>query len=544
MQLKSEEIAHQIIKECEDLAGRRSTLEGQWQEIAQRISPTDVDSFQNNMDRQEGEKKTEYMFDSTAAIGLGRFVAILESLLSPRNSQWHRLTASDPYLKKFREVNLYFEEATRVLFKHRYAPTANFSAQNQQVYKSVGAYGTGCLYTDEFFGQPGLRYKNVGIGELFLVENHQGIVDKVIRRFHMTARQAYQKFGDKLPEGIISSKDRDSNRKYVFFHCVKPREDRDPERADYRGMKFAAYYVSEEGKKLLLEEGFSSFPYSTARYDQASGMVWGTSPAMAVLPAIKTLNEEKKTVLKQGQRAVDPIYLMHDDGIMDTFSARPGAMVSGGVSADGRSLVQTLPVGNIAVGKDLMDDERLVINDAFLVNLFQILTESPQMTATEVLERTREKGILLAPTVGRLHDEYHGHNIERELDILARQNLLPPMPGVLQEAQGEYTVVYESPLSKAQRAEEASGLMRTVETALNVVNVSQNLEPLDHFDWDKIIPEIADIQGVPTKWMRDPKIIAEMRAHRQSQQETQEMIQAGPAAAAMTKARAVAAKGR
>jgi hypothetical protein len=541
---KSEEIAHGIIKDYEQLSGLRSTIETQWNEIAQRVSPIDVDAFQNPHQKQEGEKKSEYMYDSTAAIGLGRFMSIMDSYLTPRNSMWHRLAASDPYLKKNREATLWFEEATRILFKYRYAPTANFAAQNQQVWRSLGAYGTGCNFIDELFGTKGLRYKNIHLGELFLVENHQGVIDKVIRRFALTARQAYQQFGDALPEGIKNVKDRDPNRKFLFFHCVKPREDRDPGRADYKGMQYAAYYVSEEGKKLLKEEGYNTFPYCPSRYEQLSGMVWGYSPAMAVLPAIKTLNEEKKTVLKQGQRTVDPIYLMHDDGVMDMFSARPGSQVAGGVSAEGRPLVHTLPVGNIAVGKDLMDDERLVINDAFLVTLFQILVENPQMTATEVLERTREKGVLVSPTMGRQHDEYLGRVIERELDILAMQGALPPMPGILKEAQGEYTVVYDSPLTKAQRAEEASGLMRTLETTLNVVNVSQNLEPLDHFDWDIIVPEISDIQGVPMRWMRDPKIIAEIRTQRQAQQETQEMIQAGPAAAAMTKAQAVANKGR
>lgn len=43
-----------------------------------------------------------------------------------------------------------------------------------------------------------------------------------------------------------------------------------------------------------------------------------------------------------------------------------------------------------------------------LVTLFQILTETPQMTAAEVVERTNEKGILLAPTVGRQQSEYLG----------------------------------------------------------------------------------------------------------------------------------------
>jgi hypothetical protein len=263
---------------------------------------------------------------------------------------------------------------------------------------------------------------------------------------------------------------------------------------------------------------------------------------MDVLPAVKTLNEEKKTILKQGHRVVDPVLLAHDDGILDSFSLKPGAVNYGAMTADGRPLVGTLPVGNLAVGKELMDDERAVINDAFLITIFQILVETPQMTATEVLERTKEKGILLAPTIGRQQSEYLGPMVEREVDLLARQGLLPPMPDILIEAQGEYSLEYDSPLSRAQRAEEASGLMRTVETALAVVNVTQNPEPLDYFDWDKIVPEISEIQGVPVRWMRSFEQVQALRQGRAQQMQTQETIQAAPAAAAMIKATAAANK--
>src|ERR1700692_2198488 len=107
-----------------------------------------------------------------------------------------------------------------------------------------------------------------------------------------------------------------------------------------------------------------------------------------------------------------------------------------------------------------MDMERALVNDAFLVTLFQILTESPQMTATEVIERTQEKGILLAPTVGRQQSERLGPQIHRELDVLASQGLLLPMPPALREAKGAYSIVYTSPLSRAMREQEAAGFWR------------------------------------------------------------------------------------
>ena len=46
------------------------------------------------------------------------------------------------------------------------------------------------------------------------------------------------------------------------------------------------------------------------------------------------------------------------------------------------------------------------------------------MTATEVLERAREKGALLAPTMGRQQSEALGPMIEREIDILVECGLM------------------------------------------------------------------------------------------------------------------------
>lgn len=485
---------------------------------------------------EQGQKKTDFLFDSTPAIALNRFTAILDSLLTPRNQTWHRLVASDPSLNRNREVKLWFDEVNRLLFKYRYAPKANFASQNQQNYASLGAYGSGCMFIDKLQdpSEKGVRYRNIHLGEIYFVENHQGIVDKALRYYPMTARQAVQKWGDKVPEQIKNCINREE--RFWFIHCVKPREDKDPERVDYKGMDYASYYISVTEKKTMSEGGFTTFPYAISRYEQHSGEVYGRSPAMAVLPAIKTLNQEKKTLLKQGHRATDPVLLVHDDGVLDSLDLMPGGINFGGVSADGRPLVHTLPTGNVAIGKDMMDDERSVINDAFLITIFQILTETPAMSATEVLERTKEKGVLLAPTIGRQQSEYLGPMIEREIDVHIQQRLLPPMPPALREAGGEFQIMYDSPLSRAQRAEEAAGLMRTVETALNVVNVTQNPEPLDFFDWDTIIPEVAEIQGVPFRWMKSIEMVSQVRQGRAQQAQQQQMIQAAPGAAAMMNA--------
>lgn len=533
-----EELGQELVQEWEQLAGDRAQWESHWEEIGARFLPMHRNSFRSPQNQTQGEKRNQDILDTTGILALNRFGAILDSLLTPRNQFWHSLKPSDRTLLRDKNTMDWFAKVNTILFEHRYAPKANYSAQNQNQYKSLGAYGTGALFIDALAGEPGLRYRNIHLGEVYLKENHQGAIDGNYRYYRCTARQALQKFGEKnLPDTILTKAKEKPETIFYFLHVVKPRADRDPERKDFKGMEYASYYVSLEGKKVVDEGGYRTFPYAISRYEQAPNEAYGRSPAMDALPAIKTLNKQKEVVLKQGQLATDPVILVHDDGIMDGASVESGTYISGAISANGQPLLQALPVGRVEIGKDLMDDERAAINDLFLVTLFQILVEGPtDQTATEVMERVREKNILMAPTIGRQQSEYLGPKIERELDLLDMQGRLPPMPRMLLEAQGEYSIVYDSPITRTQKSEWASGAMRSLEMALNVAAQTQDPSPLFYFNFDVIIPEVAEIQGTPSTWLNSAETVARMKEAQAKQREMMMQIEAAPAAAGMMKA--------
>lgn len=543
---REEEIVAQSLYEFSQMQLWRNTFASQWEEVAELILPTSRNTFYYGNFNWPGVKKTDRQVDASGMMALHRFGAICDSLLTPRNQMWHQLGADNEDLMKDRQVRLWFERQTAKLFKMRYAPIANFSAQNQNNYQGLGAFGTGAMFVDQAVDEANnplkaFRYKAIPLGELFLHENHQGLIDGFIRWFRLTPRQAWQKWGEKCPETIKAALAVGSETPFNFLHRVCPRADYDQERLDEKGKAFASYYISMEGRCLLSEGGYRRFPLAASRYDQTPGEVYGRSPAMMVLPALKTLNAQKRVFLKQGHRAADPVLLTADDGLVD-ISLRPGAINKGGMNQDGKPLIGVLPSGQIQIIKEMMDEEKSLINDAFLVSLFQILTETPTMTATEVVERTNEKGILLAPTVGRQQSEYLGPMIDRELDLASEMGVLDPMPPALREAHGEYSVVYTSPLSRAQRAQEAAGFMRTLESVKELAAVTQDPSLLDPFDFDVAIPEMARIQAVPESWMASPDKIAAKRKARSDQQQQQAQIQAMPAQAAMMKAQAVAQK--
>jgi hypothetical protein len=251
---------------------------------------------------------------------------------------------------------------------------------------------------------------------------------------------------------------------------------------------------------------------------------------------MKVVDQEKKTHLKLGHRATDPVLLAHDTGNIGSFSLRNGRMNPGTMTKDGKRLVDILPSGNFAISEKMMEAEQNVIKDAFLITLFQILVETPTMTATEVLERTREKGMLLAPTGGRLESEFLGPLIEREIDVLGQQGLLPQMPPILQQAGAEFRIEYNSPMSRMRRMERATGFMRALDIASNYTKMTGDPTPLDWFAFDRAMPDIHDITGSPVDWTATPDEVAAKRAGRSQQQQVQNITNVAPALAAVAKA--------
>jgi hypothetical protein len=546
-----------ILREFQQYQSRRSMFAQQWEEVSQLILPTSRNTFYYQSYNSPGQKKTQQQVDATGALALHRFCAIADSLVTPRNTQWHGLQG-DEYVMKDRDTRLWFETTTKRLFKLRYAANANFAAQNYNNWQSLGAFGNSTMYVDKFDqrwagGGRGLRYKSVPLGETYYGQNHQGKVDRMVRWFRLTAYQAVQKWGrEALPEILVAPLQQDSQWEYNFLHCVRPRPDSeyDPEALDQRSMKFSSYYVSVEGRCLMEPEGgYRTFPYAVSRYDQTPGEVYGRGPAQIVLPSLKTLNAQKVVFLKQGHRAGDPVLLIADDGLVG-MDLRPGAMNKGGVTADGKPLVHVLPTGDIKITLEMMQEERGITDDVFLVSLFKVLTEHPDMTATQVIQLVNEKGMLVAPTLGRQHTEYVGGMAPRELDLMFELGLIDqPPPRLVEAAQGWrhnlldlIEVSDTSPLAQMAQGGEVAGFFRMLEQLREVVNVTQNAGYLDRLDFDTAIPEIARNQLVPERWITSDAVFQQKQQQRAKAAAQKQATDALPAQAAIIKARAVAAK--
>ncbi len=532
----TDNLAQELKREFEALKAIRYNWESYWSDIAYRVLPHQNVFLRSMLGVYQAERRTEYIFDSTAPKALEDCAAVVESMLFPRTQKWHKLAPANPALAEVKAVQTYLEDVTDVLFSARYSPKANFASQAHENALGLTAFGTGSLFVDEKPGEH-LRYKAIPLQDLYFAENHVGIIDRVFRTFLFSPIQAAEEWGaDNLPNQVAAALKNESqrHRQFEWLHVVRPRKAPEYGRKDAKGMPLESFYLCLSDLKIMEESGYRTMPYGTSRWVVGPREIYGRSPFFTELADIKMLMEMSRTFLNAQQMQVQPP-IMTVDNDLKPFNLRPGAINYGYVADDGKPLAVPFMTGaNMEDAENERTYRRKAIRDAAMGSIFEMLTENPQMTATQALLIAQERGILITPIMGRQQSEFLGVVVNRELDLLAAAGQLPAMPDELIADGGIIKVEYTSPLNLLQRAQDGVGILNTF----------QQLAPLaeagiqgvyDIFDPQATARELAEINGVPADLLRSPEAMAQLTQQKTQMANAQTLIQAAPQAAAAAK---------
>lgn len=522
-----------ILQLMPSLESERMPWENVWRQVDERVNPLGDGGFQM---RSRGAVRGLENFDHTATLGLERFVAAIGGMIIPRGQHWHVLTTTDKELNKVPAVLKWLEHATDRLFEMRYNPHAGFETEANNGIRSLGSYGSLPMWVDQWPGR-GLFYKCFHLSEIYVREDFRGRIDTIVRKWTDPVREIVQQFGKgNLPPLIAKAHaDRKFDQEFELLHVVRPRGDRDPERVDFRRMAYESIYISVADKLCIREGGYRTMPMPFSRYVTSPGELYGRSPAIQVLGTIKTANEIARTLLRAGHKAVDPPLLASEDGVLSQIQTMPGGINVGGLDMMGRQMVQPMNTGaNLPIGMEMLNNEREVIRDAFLEKVFSLVMErKDRMTATEVLEITRLQGMLATPTAGRQETEWLGVQIEREFDIGIDAGQIDPPPPEVVEAGAKMRVIYDNPLNRAARAEEALGFGRMLEMLTPLAAVDGSV--FDVIDTEAAPRNLASSLGVRPSYLLDPDAVAAKRAAREQEKAVAGALQALPGAAGAVK---------
>lgn len=525
--LQDDELVREHLRNHDRLVGIRAPWESLWQEIDERVSPMNAGMIGGptgsaGRTSRAGTVKGGHNFDTTAVKSLGRFGAAMAAITVPRNTQYIRLRFRDPDLNKLPEVQRWCERNADRLHAIRYAAHAGFGVQSSKDFRQLGRYGTAPFLTEERKGV-GLYYRALPLAECYIDEDFSGRVDTVHRRYTLNARQCEQQFGAAAltPKMAEAVEKRTYDREFEILHIVCPNADMRADRFDWQGKPIASVHIAMDEKIIMRRAGYHSMPISVSRHQSEAGEIYGTSPAMEVLPAIRGVNVMKRTVLRAAHKSVDPALIFFNDDGITSLNTAPSSANPGLVNEQGDPLVHAMPGGsNLPVGLEMIEQERDDIRSAFMEEFFKILTDpGDRMTATQVLEMVGKQGVLVAPYAGQYETEKQNPVTQRDLDLAMRAGQVEPFPDVVREAGAYPLIEYENPLTRMARAEEATGLTRWFEALTPMAQVDPGV--FDHIDTDAAAPGLGEVLGVRPSWIATPDKVAAKRKARSDAQAAQ-----------------------
>ncbi len=537
------------------LVKRRDALKSQasnhmtiWQDIADVTDPVKSNII---VQREDGAKQTDSIFDATAIHAKNLLRTTLHGNLTPRTQPWLSLKLRQEELNDNQEITEWLEDCSRRM--HLSLRQSNFTTSVDEMYDDLVTFGTGCLFCEEeeleASGRfPGLRFEAVGVAHFFIGEDRRGRVDTIFRDFKLAARVIMDRWKDKVPDSFAAKCKTKPDDLFEIVHAVMPRQDLryvneggSVQRAKgSKNMPFASYYILNESQKTLLEEGgFEEFPFMVPRWNKTPGEVFGRGPCHTGLPDIKSTQVMMEQVLKAVPLAIIPPILTRSESVVGDIDRSPGAHIEvdtmGGPLGDAIGPLNTGYKPDVAEAFFQRMDAK--IQQYFFVDQL-ILREAPDMTATEIMARQEQNQRLLGPVTGRLEAEFLNPLVERIFGLMARvPGALLPIPDALQVlgAAADIDVEYEGPLALAQRNIEVQAqdillqMVAGISTGLATYAPDLAREVWDPLKLDRFIKTRAEIKGVRTDDMNSDQEIAEIRGKRAevqaAQQKKQEALQ-------------------
>lgn len=543
-------IADDVISRADALSSDRALWEREWREVADYFLPTTsremmtLGMSMSMLSQPASRENSRKRFDDTAIWALDRLAAGMESLVTPQAEKWHGLGPDDAFAPDPSDAEReWFEKVRDFLFVRRYESRSGFSVSNQKAIRSACAFGTSVMFIEESWGADKAEhrlpftYRFLPLFENYLSVNAQGDVDTNYRRYAMTARQMVQRFGERCSSDVkaAAENDTDKEKRFEVIHAVLPRQEAGGNGSMARHSRYASYYIEVGTRTMLGASGFFEFPFVVYHWLQSENAAYGESPAMLALDTVRGLNVGKKAALKTTQQWASPPLAVAHDGVMNRPNLNPEGINYGAVDANGRLRIQPiLTAQNPNVFDSVLEQDRNQVREHMYTNLFQILIQNPNMTATEAMLRANEKGELLGPSGAKIQAGL-SQAIERELGILDRKGAFRPgsplvPPKVL--AGRSYGVKFTSPLDRLRRMEELKGVRSTLEFAIPLMQIKPDVA--DMIDADAIMEIARDINGAPTRMLTtkdDREAMREQRAQMQNAAATAQLVQQGGAAA-------------
>ncbi len=512
---------------------RRALYDDTWQEIADFMLPSRASFTEKQM---EGSNRRERIFDSTPEEAVESLAAGLHGMMTSRGQRWFYLAPQRAALSTNVQVKRWSAAVTEIMYSVFNSPASGFHTQIDQCYQDLSALGNCMLFTETTSPESPVVFQSRHMSKCCFATNFYGVVDTVFYSEMYPLGMVVKRFGaENLPDNLKRAYENGQSGKEVeLLHAVMPRDaDEIKGKIGSTSMPYGSYWILSEHKTLLSEGGYRDMPYNAARWRVRTGESYGTGPGERMLPEVRMLNEMYKTVMKAGQKALDPPLQVPDDTFIGPIRTRPSGLSY--YRANSQAKIEPIESRHrVDIGIELLEMQRQLIRRGFFQDAFDITSDSDgvNVKATFTMQRRDDKFRRLSPVFSRLDSELLEPIIARVYSVLDAKGMLPPPPAVM-ENEG-VRVEYISPVARAMRTAEADDLLRLLELAAPLAEIDPDASL--NIDADKAV-RVAGIElfNVPPEIMRSEAEVKRMREQRSEERQTEQALVSGQAAATALK---------
>lgn len=550
-------IVQDLLDEHKSIAAARVPWEAYWREIAMYVLPhtqsfdsllsSNVDAAINAVvSLPVASRRSKDLYDMTSVWAIERLTAGMLSLKTPESHKWQDITTDDLFGNEpSHEEKVALERLRDYLFRVRSSPRSGFWPAHRAALRSMCGFGDGWVFVEELPGVDArvpYLYHYAPLPELFPAVDYNGQTNRMYRVFKYTADQACRKFTpDKVPASVLKMANDPTQRQNTVkvMHGIRPRDEGARiGKLGVRGAAFESHYAFPDDNFHVGESGFYEFPFVRYAWGNSGNSPYCEGPVAYAIAEIRSLQEMSRNELIASQTAIRPAFATAGKNYVK-MNLNPGAVNPGLISPKGEQLFAPLNAGGRPdFAQAVIESRRNNVREMMYLNLWQIIVQDKNDTATEALIRAQEKGEMLGP-VGISLNEGLSHMTDREVAVLGRKGAFDDgsplaMPDSL--AKRDVSPVFTSPLDRLRRIGDLVGMQRLVEFATMLAggDPQRGAELLSRFDTDAMLEQAQEILGAPATALRPRE---EAQADRQQQNQMgqtaslMQMLQAGGQAA-------------
>lgn len=518
----------QLHEEGQALFSKRSALMLFWQEVADNFYPERADFTAS---RNIGDDFASNLTTSYPLLCRRELQDQIGQMLHPTEKQWFNIAPLDPGRNTV-AARRWLERARDVQRRAMYDKRSFWVQATKQADGDFATFGQFVKQIRLNKHADALLYRTHHLRDVVWIEDENGQVSGIWRKWKPTAIQLKRLFGDKVSDHVQTLlRQNKPNEEVDCMHIICSADMFDEQAM---GRPWWSIYIECQKEHVLEKVAQWNQEYNIARWQTVSGSQYAYSPAtIAGLPDARLLQSMTYTLLEAGEMAARPPLIATKDVIRSDVS-----LFSGGITWIDRDYDERLgdalralniDAKGLPFGLEMLMDTRGMLMQAFYLNKLQLPQRGKEMTAYEVGQRIQEyiRGAL--PLFEPMEMEANGGDCELTFDILLRNGAFGSpldMPKELMDA--DYQFHFESPLHDAVEQAKGEKFREMLELVAAAISLDQTAAAVP--DSATALREVLLAIGTPAKWVRDETEVRRIVAAQQeetAQRQLMEQIQQG-----------------